>query len=175
MTASNRRIHRRQGLWLRRRSCQRVLCAAAIVVATAGQQVQAVANDTVTTARSSTTRPAKPAQPGGKGTSTRVRFASGTSSQTISAQLIGTQTATYVIGATKGQVMTLESTPANTVLLTLVGPDRKAIAGGRDIGGFAGRLGSTGDMTVTVKLTPKRSKGNASITYRLRIAIEDIS
>jgi hypothetical protein len=145
-----------------------VACTVAVGVALVASPNAASAKDT---ASSSSRAPAKSAA----AAATRVRFSSGTSSKTISAQLVGSKTASFVIGAKQGQVMTLDTTPANTVVLTVVGPDGKILAGANAIGGMTGQLEKTGDFVVQIKLTPKRAKTNTSTTYRLRVAIEDLT
>jgi hypothetical protein len=106
---------------------------------------------------------------------TRIRFSAGTSSKVVSAQLVGPQTAVFIVGAKKGQVMTLDTTPSKTVVMTVVGPDGKDLPGATGIGGMTGQLNTTGDFTVRVQLTTKRAKTNTSTTYRLRVAIEDLA
>lgn len=112
------------------------------------------------------------AQGGGKAEPNRIEFKRGTSSTTISGTVRGDEQAEYVLGAKKGQrlTITITSVPARTSGFDLHGPEDVDLGLEFDTNmSFSRRLPKTGDYLITVvKLSDAVRSSKYEMTVRVR-------
>jgi len=111
------------------------------------------------------------AQHGGKAEPNRIEFKRGANSSTVSGTVRGDEQAEYVIGAKKGQKLTikLSSVPAKSAVFQILGPENDTLGLEFDANfDYSGTLPTTGDYFITVA-RPGGSKGTSKYTMRITI------
>lgn len=103
------------------------------------------------------------------GVTKRIKFAKGKTSTTISYSVIRGEVDTYIVGASKGQTMTVKVTALEkNAAFQIEGPNGEYLPGAGEMDDattFTGKLPATGDYRIAVGGT----RGNA--TYRLTVSI----
>ncbi len=106
----------------------------------------------------------------------KLRFAPGKTQTTISGEIFGRETIDYVVGAKRGQTMTVRFAPSNRfAFFNLLAPDTgDALFVGQDQGNpgrFTARLGSTGNYIIRVYLVRAAARRGETAQFNLTVAI----
>jgi hypothetical protein len=115
------------------------------------------------------TNPAPARIPAGPGKTQRVRFKPGTSGAEIRDSVIRGERNRYLIGAGKGQTMTVSVTALeDNAAFSIIAPDGKTIPGTeepRDLKKWKGNLPASGETIVSVGPT----RGNATFVLKIEV------
>jgi hypothetical protein len=96
----------------------------------------------------------------------RISFEPGTTSATLSGQLKAHQGRDYILRASKGQLMDIDVSPANSVQLIIYGVDGTVLRSGMGEGSsFRGELPGSQDYIVTIRA------GSQDVTYSMNVII----
>lgn len=105
----------------------------------------------------------------------RVQFAKGASSKAITGSVKGYDTAVYLIGARRGQTMTVNlktSNASNYFTVTAAGADEALFDGTINGNSFTGKLPANGDYQVRVFLMRNAARRNEVGKYTLTIGVK---
>jgi hypothetical protein len=104
----------------------------------------------------------------------RVSFTAGTSSATLDGSIAGDEMVDYVLGARRGQTMsvTLKTSNDGNYFNVLPPGSQAAIAIGSTVGHeWTGDLPADGDYTIRIYLMPSAARRNEKATYTLSVSI----
>lgn len=105
----------------------------------------------------------------------RVQFATGASSASIKSSLKGRETVDYVLGAAKGQTMSVSMTTSNLAgyfnILQPGSSDEAMFVGSVEGNDFSSVLSDTGDYTIRVYLMRSAARRDETMDYSLSVAI----
>jgi hypothetical protein len=113
-------------------------------------------------------------------TQQKLRFAPGKTQTTISGEIAGRQTIDYVVGAKRGQTMSIKFSPSNRfAFFNLLAPGTgEALFVGQDQGNpgrFTARLGTTGNYIIRVYLVRAAARRGETSDYNLTVAINSVA
>ena len=99
----------------------------------------------------------------------RVRFARGTHSATVTATVKG-----YIVGSGAGQTMTVSVKGTNSsTILTVFAPDGSNVDGAAETDQYSGELASSGDYVVRVGMMRSGARRpGATTTFKLKITVQ---
>ena len=107
-------------------------------------------------------------------TQTRVRFARGTHSATVSATVRGFAYRDYIVGSGAGQTMTVSVSGTNSAtVLTVFAPDGSNVDGAAETDSYSGELAASGDYVIRVGMMRSAARRpGASTTFKLKITVQ---
>lgn len=105
----------------------------------------------------------------------KLRFAPGATQAAINGVVAGRQTIDYVIGARRGQTMSIRFQPTNSAaFFNLIAPDGQSLFVGQSEGNpgrFSARLGQSGDYAIRVYLVRAAARRGEISRFRLTVSI----
>ncbi|HQX54580.1 MAG TPA: hypothetical protein PLP07_01540 [Pyrinomonadaceae bacterium] len=104
----------------------------------------------------------------------RVRFARGTHSATVTATVKGFAYRDYIVGSGAGQTMTVSVKGTNSsTILTVFAPDGSNVDGAAETDQYSGELASSGDYVVRVGMMRSGARRpGATTTFKLKITVQ---
>ena len=107
-------------------------------------------------------------------TKTRVRFARGAHSATVSATVRGYAYRDYIVGSGAGQTMTVSVSGTNSAtVLTVFAPDGTNVDGAAQTDSYSGELAASGDYVIRVGMMRSAARRpGASTTFKLKITVK---
>jgi hypothetical protein len=105
----------------------------------------------------------------------KLRFAPGASQAVINGVVAGRQTTDYIVGARRGQTMSIRFQPSNSgAFFSLIAPDGQSLFVGQSEGNpgrFTARLGQSGDYAIRVYLVRAAARRGEVSRFRLTVSI----
>ena len=105
----------------------------------------------------------------------KLRFAPGASQTVINGVVSGRQTIDYIVGARRGQTMSIRFQPTNSAaFFNLIAPDGQSLFVGQSEGNpgrFSARLGQSGDYAIRVYLVRSAARRGEVSRFRLTVSI----
>ena len=105
---------------------------------------------------------------------TRVRFARGTHSATVTGTVRGYAYRDYIVGSAAGQTMTVSVSGTNSsTILTVFAPDGSNVEGAAQTDQYSGELTASGDYVVRVGMMHSAARRpGATTTFKLKIKVQ---
>jgi hypothetical protein len=105
---------------------------------------------------------------------TRVRFARGTHSATVSGTVRGYAYRDFIVGSAAGQTMTVSVSGTNSsTILTVFAPDGTNVDGAAQTDQYSGQLAASGDYVVRVGMMRSAARRpGATTTFKLKITVQ---
>jgi len=108
----------------------------------------------------------------------RVQFAPDTSGATITDQITGSESVTYLLAANAGEIMTVAldtDNAGNTFTVTAPGAKAPMFTGSENANRFEGPLPASGDYAIDVFLTPDAASAGQVANYTITIVSSGVA